>query len=71
MMGSDISHWDLPDVADVLVEAHELVDHGLVDAAAFRAFTFTNPARFYTGTNPRFFEGTVVEDAVANWLREG
>jgi hypothetical protein len=70
MLGSDISHWDLPDVADVLHEAHEMVEHGWLDDAAFRAFTFTNPARFYTGTNPDFFRGTVVEHAVDTWMKE-
>ena len=26
----------------------------------FRAFVFSNPLRFYTEANPRFFEGTEV-----------
>ncbi len=64
MMGSDIAHWDVPDMSEVLVEAWEMVDHGLVDDAAFEKFTFTNPVRFYTGTNPAFFKGTVVEPFV-------
>jgi len=64
MMGSDIAHWDLPDVSEVLEEAHEMVDRGWIDGAAFREFVFANPARFYTGTNPGFFKGTVVEAAV-------
>jgi len=68
MLGSDIGHWDLPDVSEVLEEAYEMVEHGWIDEAAFRSFAFTNPARFYTGTNPRFFEGTVVEKAVATWM---
>jgi hypothetical protein len=68
MLGSDIAHWDLPDVSEVLEEAYEMVDNGWIDKAAFRDFVFTNPARFYTGTNPAFFEGTVVEDAVAGLL---
>ena len=68
MLGSDISHWDLPDVSEVLEEAYEMVDNGWIDKVAFRQFVFTNPARFYTGTNPRFFEGTVVESAVADLL---
>jgi predicted TIM-barrel fold metal-dependent hydrolase len=71
MLGSDIAHWDLPDVTEVLEEAHEMVENGWIDKAAFRDFVFTNPARFYTGTNPRFFEGTVVESAVAALLGEG
>jgi len=68
MLGSDIAHWDLPDVSEVLVEAHEMVDNGWIDRAAFSEFVFANPARFYTGTNPGFFAGTVVESAVAELL---
>ncbi len=71
MMGSDISHWDLPDVAGVLKEAHEMVEKDWIDAAGFRDFVFTNPASFYTGTNPSFFKGTVVEAAVAQLLGGG
>lgn len=70
MMGSDVGHWDVPDMAEVLEEAWEMVDHGWIDADAFRKFTFEHPARFYTGTNPRFFEGTVVEGAVAALVQE-
>jgi hypothetical protein len=31
----------------------------------FREFTFTNAARLHTRNNPNFFNGTVVEQAVA------
>ena len=68
MMGSDIAHWDVPDMAEVLEEAWELVDRELIDAAAFEKFTFSNPVRFYTRTNPAFFKGTVVESAVDELL---
>ena len=68
MMGSDIAHWDVPDMEEVLEEAWEMVEHGWIDEAAFERFTFTNPARFYTGTNPGFFKGTVVEAAVDRLL---
>jgi len=71
MMGSDIAHWDVPDMAEVLEEAWEMVDHGWIDEAAFRKFTFSNPVDFYTGTNPQFFKGTVVEGAVDQYLAEG
>jgi len=70
MMGSDIAHWDVPDMAEVLEEAWEMVDHGWIDEAAFEKFTFTNPVRFYTDTNPAFFAGTVVEKAVDELLTE-
>ena len=44
MMGSDISHWDLPDVAEVLQEAYEMVEHDWIDDCRLRDFVFTNPA---------------------------
>jgi predicted TIM-barrel fold metal-dependent hydrolase len=71
MMGSDIAHWDVPDMAEVLEEAWEMVDHGWIDETAFKEFTFDNPVRFYTGTNPDYFRGTVVEQAVAEFLGGG
>lgn len=63
---SDIGHWDVPDMTEVLEEAYELVEHGLITADDFREFVFGNAARFYGGPNPSFFAGTVVEDAVAS-----
>ncbi|HEX4778835.1 MAG TPA: amidohydrolase family protein [Acidimicrobiia bacterium] len=69
MMGSDIAHWDVPDMTEVVEEAWDMVERGWIDEAAFRAFTFTNPVDFYTGTNPAYFDGTVVEAAVREYLR--
>ncbi len=63
MFASDIGHWDVPDVLGVLPEAWELVEDGHVDAAGFRAFTFDNVVSLFAGTNPAFFDGTVVADA--------
>jgi predicted TIM-barrel fold metal-dependent hydrolase len=65
IFSSDIGHWDVPDVARVVDEAWELVDDGLIDRDDFEDFTFRFPASFWTAANPRFFEGTAVEDAVA------
>ncbi len=65
MFSSDVGHWDVPDMTEVLEEAHENVDHGWLDAAQFRDFVFANVARFYTDTRPDFFHGTRVERAVA------
>jgi len=64
VIGSDIGHWDVPDTREVLGEAWELVERGLLDEAAFRAFVFDNPVDLWTRTNPRFFEGTVLEKHV-------
>ena len=66
MFASDIGHWDVPDFSRVLCEAWELVERGHLDLAGFRAFTFDNPVALWTGTNPEFFAGTVVESAVAS-----
>jgi len=66
MFASDIGHWDVPDFRGVLPEAWELVEHGLVDEAGFRAFAFENVVRLFGGTNPKFFEGTIVAEAAAS-----
>ena len=65
IFSSDIGHWDVPDMTEVLEEAFELVDHGMLTSDDFRDFVFGNAAALYAGPNPSFFEGTVVEDAVA------
>ncbi|MFN0029477.1 MAG: amidohydrolase family protein [Acidimicrobiales bacterium] len=64
IFGSDIGHFDVLDMAEVLPEAYELVEHGLMDLDDFRCFVFENPARLWAEANPRFFEGTAVEGAV-------
>jgi hypothetical protein len=64
VIGSDIGHWDVPDTREVLGEAWELVEKGLIDEAGFRAFVFDNPVALWTGTNPGFFDRTAVESAV-------
>ena len=68
VFGSDIGHWDVPDMTKVLEEAYELVDRGLLTKGDFRDFTFTNPVKLFTGTNPDFFKGTVVEGQVEKLL---
>ena len=54
---------------EVLHEAYECVERGILKPADFRDFVFENPARFYTDTNADFFAGTVVADAVAGRIR--
>jgi len=71
MFGSDIGHWDVVDIQRVLDEAYKLVEKGILDADQFRDFTFANAARFHGTTNPTFFKGTIVEDAVAEVLARG
>jgi predicted TIM-barrel fold metal-dependent hydrolase len=64
ILGSDIGHWDVPDMTKVMVEAYEMVDDGFMTDDDFCAFTFGNVVDMHTGMNPDFFKGTVVEDAV-------
>ena len=61
MFGSDIGHFDVPDMSHVVPEAYELVEDGLMSDEDFRDFMFANPVRFWGKTNPDFFKGTVVE----------
>jgi len=64
----DIGHWDVPDMKEVLEEASELVEEGVLTEADFRGFVFTNPVTLWTGVNPDFFKGTVVEQDVEKLL---
>ncbi len=64
IFASDIGHWDVPEMASVLSEAYEQVEHELMTASDFRDFTFANAARFFAGANPDFFKGTRVETEV-------
>jgi len=64
MFGSDLSHWDVPVMADVLPEAYEMVEKGLLTPDDLRDFLFGNPVRLYTGVNPDFFAATRVAEAV-------
>ncbi len=61
---SDIGHWDVPNMAETLEEAWELVEDGLLTATDFRDFTFTNAATMWAEADPNFFEGTAIEKAV-------
>ena len=68
IFSSDIGHWDVLEMRGVLHEAWELVEDGLLTRDDFRDFTFGNAARMWAGANPRFFEGTSVDSAVAALL---
>jgi len=70
IFGSDISHWDVPDMTEPVPEAHDLIDRRIISAEEFREFTFLNPLRLHAGMNPRFFEGTICETAVAEALAD-
>jgi predicted TIM-barrel fold metal-dependent hydrolase len=70
LFGSDIGHFDVPDMTEVLVEAYEGVEKGIMTEDDFRDFVFANPVRFWAGVNPNFFTGTAVESQVKKFLAE-
>ena len=55
---------------EVLPEAYELVEDGLITTEDFRDFTFANAVRLWGIQNPKFFEGTAVGKAAAAVLTE-
>jgi hypothetical protein len=65
VFASDVGHWDVPDMREVVPEAWELVEDGHINEEQFRAFVFDNPVRLWTATNPDFFAGTVVSKALS------
>jgi hypothetical protein len=71
VFSSDFTHFDVPDFAEVVPEAFEMLERGHMTEQDFREFTFTNAARLHTGNNPAFFAGTAVERAVADELKLG
>ncbi|MDE0420495.1 MAG: amidohydrolase family protein [Gammaproteobacteria bacterium] len=60
LFGSDIGHFDVQDMSEVLTEAYELVEDERIDTDGFRRFVFENPVHFWGKTNPAFFDGTRV-----------
>ena len=68
MFGSDIGHFDVQDMADVLPEAFELVEDEKIDRKQFKRFVFDNPVHFWGKTNPEFFDGTSVAETAKQVL---
>jgi predicted TIM-barrel fold metal-dependent hydrolase len=66
IFSSDISHFDVPDMTEVLEEAYELVEDGLLTHDNFRDFTFTNAVKLHSALNRDFFKGTAIESAAAS-----
>jgi predicted TIM-barrel fold metal-dependent hydrolase len=62
---SDVGHWDVPDLTQVLAESYALVEEGVITEADFKAWTFDNPYKLYTDANANFFKGTAVEAKLA------
>ena len=68
LLSSDIGHFDVFDITEVLAEAFELVENGVLNGDQFRHFAFANAVRFWTLSNPEFFKGTAIENEAAKVL---
>ena len=68
LMGSDIGHFDIIEMTDVLAEAYELVERRQLGEDDFRDFVFGNAVHFWGGANPDFFKGTAIERQAAEYL---
>ena len=71
LFSSDIGHFDVPDMTEVVPEAFELVEHGLITDDDFQDFMFDNAVRFWGEVNPDFFKGTIVEKQAQEVLSHG
>jgi hypothetical protein len=60
MLGSDISHFDTPDMDQVVPSARRLVEKGLLTDSQLRALLCDNAARLFTHHDRDFFAGTAV-----------
>jgi predicted TIM-barrel fold metal-dependent hydrolase len=70
ILSSDIGHWDVSDMSEVVEEAYELVEHELITPEDLRDFVYRNPVSLHAGMNPDFFKGTRCEADVARLLEK-
>jgi hypothetical protein len=68
ILSSDISHFDVPDMTEVLEEAWELVEEKGMSEEDFHAFSFGNAVRLWASLNPDFFKGTTVEKQARQFI---
>jgi len=64
VLSSDISHFVVVDMSEVLEEGWELVEEKGMSEEDFQAFTFGNAVKLWGSLNPKFFKRTVVESQV-------
>jgi hypothetical protein len=46
LYGSDIGHWDVPDMSKIAEEAYELVEHGIMSERDLQTLLFDNAITF-------------------------
>jgi hypothetical protein len=68
MFGSDIGHFDVPEMLSVLPAAWSLVEKKQMTEEEFGDYCFRNVVRLHGTMNPAFFDGTTVESAARRVL---
>ena len=71
ILGSDISHWDVPDMTEPVAEAYELVERGVITDGDFRDLTFVNPVRLHATRQSRLLRGNRVRGRGRDRARRG
>jgi hypothetical protein len=69
VLSSDISHWDVLDMAEVVADSFKLVQKEILTERQYEDFVCRNPFRLFTGSNPQFFDGTVLEGYARHQLQ--
>jgi predicted TIM-barrel fold metal-dependent hydrolase len=64
LLGSDLGHWDAPDATELLAEAWDQVERGLLTEEQLRRLTFDDPVRAWAGSGLGPFAGTALEDEI-------
>jgi hypothetical protein len=64
VLGSDLGHWDAPHATELLVEAWDQVERGLLTEEQFRRLTFDDPVRAWAGSGLGPFAGTALEGEI-------
>ena len=57
VFSSDIGHWDVPDMREVVEEAYEMVEHELMTDSDFEDFVFTNACAPVRRHEPELLQG--------------
>jgi hypothetical protein len=70
MFSSDVGHYDVPDMRQVLPEAYQQVEDGRLSEDDFRDFAFANAVRMLSSARPDFFDDTAIADAANTVSRQ-
>jgi predicted TIM-barrel fold metal-dependent hydrolase len=68
VLGSDIGHWDVTDIAAVVGESAAMVDKGVLTPEQWRTVVCDNAVEMFTACNPAFFDGTPAEAYARRYL---